>query len=192
MAFLACCILSRVGVVRRLDLGGIHFDARRQRIERQHDVFDLGLLGCLECALILLVIRLHLSVIDLDRLHERLGIDRSDRDFALLFQQRQIALGRCTGHDVAVDHWLLQWRQHELAADALLELQRRHPLRLQHLLVSLRREFAVDLKGRQLCDEFEELGIGDAKAVGARAVLEQPLVDELVHERVARFGRVEQ
>ena len=184
-------ILTRVGIVGRLHLRGIDLDARRQRVGRQRHVFDLRLLGRLVRFRVLLVIRLDLRVIDLDRLHERFGIDRRDRDFALLLEQREIAFRRRARDDVAVDEGLLQRLKNQLAAHALLERQRRHALRLQHLLVALGREFAVDLKRLLLRNEFIELRVGDAEPAGAGAVFQQALVDELIDERVARFRCIE-
>ena len=58
-------VLARIGVIRGLHLRRIHFNARRQRIRRQHHVFDLRLFGCLERLRVLLVVRLDLRVIDL-------------------------------------------------------------------------------------------------------------------------------
>ena len=184
-------VLLRAGLVCGFHVCGLDLDAPGKRFLREHDVLDLRLLGDLERGEILVVVRLDRGVVDLDVLQERLGFDRRDHDLALLLEQREVALRRRARDDVRTDDRLLHRREQHLVAHALLELQRRHALRREHQLVAIRRELAVLLERRQLRDELRELRVADAKATDPRLVLEEALVDELVHERVTHFGVVE-
>ena len=129
--------------------------------------------------------------LDLDRFLERLGGDRRNGDLALLLEQREIALHRRLRGNAAVHDRILQRREHQLAAHALLEHQRRHVLRRKHLSILVRRKLAVFLERRQPGDELLQLRIADAETVRARALLEQPLIHELVEQRIAHLGRLE-
>ena len=91
----------RCALVLRLHLVGRHRRLRQQRIGREDHVLELRLLGRLERGRVLVVERLHLRVVDLDVLHERLGVDRRDFDFALLLDEVEEPRGRCLRHDAA-------------------------------------------------------------------------------------------
>ena len=64
-------------------------------------------------------------------------------------------------------------------------------MRGEELLVSLLREFPVDLKGGDLADVLPQLIVSHTKTAFSGLFVEQPLADELLEQRVANFGILE-
>ncbi len=188
-------LLLRVGLRRalvlRLHLVGRHRRLRQQRIGCEDHVLELRLFRRLERGRVLLVERLHLRVVDLHVLHERLGVDRRDFHFALLLDEVEEPRGGCLRHDAAardrVDDLLVE----ELSADAVLERGLRDARLAEQALVEVERKLVALAKSRIRGDSLEDLVVGDPEMEVVRLLLDQALAQQLLQQVEAHFGIVE-
>ena len=183
-------IARRIGIVITFDFLRTHLLRRRQRIDRQLDIFGTRLIGNREFGFVFVVIGFGLFRRDLYLGDELIRRDIDHRNFARLFRRFQITNNTGFWHEAGVTDAGSKLLALHIASQHGLKALRRVALRFEKSLVAAGNKFSLVKECTFGRNAITQRRVTDFHAARLGRFGKQFLVNQIVQNRFAHIRRI--